>query len=62
MDIFKKHQLKIARDTLKMHCLGAYIMGGLPQGHVDAVRIIKQATGKDVALPAQCKCANGQWH
>jgi len=62
MDIFKKHQLRIARDTLKMHCVGAYIMGGLPRGHVDAKAIIEKLTGKIITLPPECKCDNGQWH
>lgn len=29
MDVFTKHQLRIARDTLKMSNVGALIMGGM---------------------------------
>lgn len=29
MDIFLKHQLKIARDTLKLHDAAVSIMGGM---------------------------------
>ena len=57
-----KHQLKIATDTMKLHCTGALILGGLPEGHLDAVRIIKQITGKDVTLPDECKCDKKGWH
>lgn len=29
MDVFKKHQLKIARSTLKLSDIGAKILGGM---------------------------------
>ncbi len=40
----ERHQLKIARDTLKMSDIGARIMGGPDK--VTARRIIKELTGK----------------
>jgi len=29
LTVFEKHQLRIARDTLKMSDIGAHIMGGM---------------------------------
>jgi hypothetical protein len=43
-----KHQKKIARDTMKLHCLGAKIMGGMD--HPTAAKIL----GKPV--PNDCTC------
>ena len=45
MTVFEKHQLKIARDTLKMSDAGALIMGG--PSKEEARKIIKRITGKD---------------
>ncbi len=50
----EKHALKIARDTMKMHCIGVRVMGG--PNHVDAVAGIKRLTGKRVALHEDCDC------
>jgi len=47
-DVGKKHQLKIARDTMKMHCAGAKVMGGMD--HVRAAEVL----GKPV--PDGCTC------
>jgi hypothetical protein len=44
----RQHQLKIARDTMRMHCLGARIMGGMD--HPTAAALL----GKP--LPAGCTC------
>jgi len=44
MDVFDKHQLKIARDTLKMSDAGARIMGGMTKD--EARRVILRITGK----------------
>lgn len=41
----EKHQLKIARDTLKLSDAGARIMGGMTKD--EARMIIKRLTGKD---------------
>ena len=38
MDIFDRHQMKIARDTLKMSPAGASIMGGM--NHSEAVAVL----------------------
>jgi hypothetical protein len=40
--VFEKHQLKIARDTLKMHPAGAAVMGG--PSHAEARAIIARLT------------------
>lgn len=41
----EKHQLKIARDTLKMSDVGARIMGGMTKE--EAREVIKRLTGKE---------------
>lgn len=41
----EKHQLKIARETLKLSEFGARVMGGM--NHDEARAIIKRLTGKD---------------
>jgi len=46
MDVFDKHQLKIARHTLKMGDASALIMGGPTKK--EAREIIKKITGKEV--------------
>ena len=43
----ERHQLKIARDTLKMSEAGALIMGG--PSHEEAREIILRLTGKPPA-------------
>ena len=53
MEVGKKHQLKIARDTLKMSCAGARIMGGMD--HCEAFLILKIA-GRPMPWPAGCDC------
>jgi len=40
----EKHQLKIARDTMRMTEAGALIMGGMTKAEAKAV--IKKLTGK----------------
>ena len=44
LSVFDKHQLKIARSTLKMSDVGALIMGGPTK--TEAVQIILRLTGK----------------
>lgn len=44
LSVFDKHQLKIARDTLKMSDVGARIMGGMTKD--EAREIINRFTGK----------------
>jgi len=46
MNIFDKHQLRIAKDTLRMSDAGALIMGGPTK--TEARAIIKKLTGKAV--------------
>jgi len=45
MNTFEKHQLKIARATLKMSVIGAKIIGGMT--HSEARLIISKLTGKN---------------
>ena len=54
MTVFEKHVLRIARDTMRMHCAGARIMGG--QTHREAVDRIADVTGKRPSLPTDCSC------
>lgn len=44
MDTFDKHQLKIARDTIRMTDAGAAIMGAMTKA--EAVAVIKRLTGR----------------
>ncbi len=44
MDVFERHQLKIAKATLKMSDVGASIMGGMTKEEARAV--ILKLTGK----------------
>ena len=43
--VFDRHQLKIARDTLKMSDAGAFIMGGMSKD--EARRVILRLTGQE---------------
>ena len=54
MDIPDKHYLKIARSTMKLHCLGAKIMGGM--NHIQAIEVIKRLTGKNTPKSTDCTC------
>ena len=49
-----QNRLKVARDTMRMHCIGAMNMGGM--NHVGAVKAIHELTGKTVKLPNDCTC------
>jgi len=46
LSVPEKHQLKIAKDTLKMSDIGAKIMGGMTKE--EAKEIIRKLTGKEV--------------
>jgi hypothetical protein len=48
MDIFKKHQLAIAKKTMTYSCSGAFILGGMD--HIDAARLLNRKTD------ANCTC------
>lgn len=54
LTIFDKHRLAIARKTLKMHCTGVLIMGGM--NHHEACRVIWDLTGKIANSPNDCTC------
>lgn len=45
LDVFEKHQLKIAKQTLKYSDVGAMIMGGMTKE--EARKVIKRLTGKE---------------
>ena len=47
MNVFDKHQLKIARATLKMSDVGAFVMGGMTKD--EARKVIKKLTGKEAS-------------
>jgi len=53
MDVARKHQTKIARDTMKLSCLGAQCRGGMD--HVEARRFFL-TIGKLVEVPDDCQC------
>ena len=44
LSVPEQHQLKVARSTMRMHCVGARIMGG--PDHLRSVNIIRNLTGK----------------
>ena len=50
LSVFEKHQLRIARDTLKMSDAGAGIMGG--PSRAEAKEIILRLTGKPAKEPS----------
>lgn len=54
LDVGQRHQLRIARDSMRMHCAGVLIMGG--PNHYDAAAIIERLTGAIVAIDADCTC------
>lgn len=54
MTIQEKQQLKIARDTLKLSCIGTRILGGMD--HATAQAVICELTGKRIELDDDCTC------
>lgn len=38
-DVFARHQIRIAKATLKMHDVGAFIMGGMTKEEARAILI-----------------------
>ena len=48
------HQLKIAKKTMKMNCVGALVLGG--PNHYEAANIIHELTGAIVAIDSPCSC------
>ena len=49
-----RHRLKIARDTMRMSCVSARIMGG--PDHIDAANTIYELSRVIVAIDADCTC------
>ena len=45
MSVFDKHQLRVAKATLRMHDAGARIMGGMTKD--EARQVIRRLTGKE---------------
>lgn len=54
MTVAEKHQLKIARRTMKLNCVGAATLGGMD--HMKAREVLEKLTGKTVALSMDCDC------
>lgn len=54
LSVPERHQLKVARGSMRMHCAGALIMGG--PNHYQSARIIEQLTGAIIGIDADCKC------
>ena len=55
LNIFERNQLKVARSTMHLHCIGAAIMGG-GLNHNQAAKVIHQLTGAFVNIDADCTC------
>lgn len=53
-DPIKHHQLRVARKTMTLSCVGLSILGG--PNHKEASEIIKKLTGKAIAAPEDCTC------
>lgn len=49
------HQARVARDTLRLSCAGARIMGGITS-HYEAVAVLHRLTGIVAGLPDGCTC------
>jgi hypothetical protein len=47
-DIAKRHQLNIARKTMRLSCVGTRILGGMD--HIEAAKLLKTKTDAD------CEC------
>ena len=57
LSVPERHQLRIARDTMKMSCAGARIMGGMgPSPHRKAAEVIHTLTGVTVGVDSDCSC------
>jgi hypothetical protein len=61
LSIPEKHQLNVACRTMKMHCTGARIMGGMGDNpHRRAAEIIHRLTGKSARIDPDCTCVARQ--
>jgi hypothetical protein len=54
LSVPEKHQLRIARDSMNMNCVGVAVMGG--PNHQQAVSIIHQLTGAIAGINFDCTC------
>jgi hypothetical protein len=50
IDVAKEHQKRVARASMRMHCLGVLIMGG--PNHKEAAKIL------GTKPPKGCTCAH----
>ncbi len=56
LSVPERHQLKIARGSMRMHCVGVSIMGG--PNHYQAADIIERLSGAIVGIDADCTCSS----
>ena len=54
MTVPERHQLSIARSTLRLSCAGAIVMGG--PNHLEAITTIELLTGERPERDAKCLC------
>lgn len=50
----ERHQLRIAKRTLELTCIGAHIMGGMD--HRQATETIHRLTGVVAGVGSDCTC------
>ena len=54
LSVPQRHQLKIAKDTMRLTCLGTNCLGGMD--HQCAVAVIKEFTEQTVHVASDCIC------
>jgi hypothetical protein len=54
LDIFERHKLRVARDSMRRSCAGLAVLGG--PNHYQAAAIIHTLTGAFVGIDADCTC------
>lgn len=54
MNRIDSHQLKVARKTMRLSCVGTRVLGG--PSHREAREVIRKLTGKIVVLDFNCSC------
>lgn len=61
-DVAKKHQLKIAKDTLKMSDVGAFIMGGMTKDEAREILFENSTCKSGITGCVNCNtdCHNGE--
>jgi len=50
----EKHQLAIAKASMKQSCVGVMVLGG--PNHRECVKIIEKFTGRIVKVDSDCTC------